>query len=303
MATTFELLLPVGHRTATALANEAFELIDQLEAQMTVYRNDSEVAEINRRAGVEAVPVEERLFELLTLAARLAKETFGAFDITSGPLIKAWGFFRREGRVPSPAERQQALDCVGMRNVELNSELRTVRFRRSDAEINLGSIGKGHALDRCAELLRARGTKSALLHGGGSSVLAIGCQPGDPRGWPVGIRHPWDETRRLAVLHLRDRALGTSAATFQHFEYNKRKLGHLLDPRSGWPAEGVQSASAVAPSAAEADALATAFFVLGIDKTRSFCQQHPEIGAVLLPNGDDAQPVVSNLAPETVLAN
>jgi FAD:protein FMN transferase len=300
MATTFELLLPFGQRNASALARDVLELIDELESQLTVYREDSEVSEINRRADREAVRVEQGLFELLLLAQRLTAETGGAFDVTAGPLIKAWGFFRREGRVPSPAERQEALEHVGMKYVELNSESRAVRFLKPGMEINLGSIGKGYALDRCAALLRQRGAESGLLHGGGSSVLAVGSQPGDPRGWPVGIRHPWDDSRRIAVIHLRDRALATSAATYQNFEYNNRRLGHLLDPRSGRPAEGVASASAVALSAAEADALATAFYVLGIDKTRLFCQRHPEFGAIVLPEGNDAQLVVFNLAPEVV---
>jgi thiamine biosynthesis lipoprotein len=114
----------------------------------------------------------------------------------------------------------------------------------------------------------------------------------------VALRHPWDPERNLGVLHLRDQGLGTSAATFQHLEYNGRKLGHILDPRSGWPAEGMASASVIAPTAAEADALATAFFILGPEKAQAYCETHPEIGAVLLPEGDGAAPVVCGVALE-----
>src|SRR5207245_854365 len=116
-------------------------------------------------------------------------------------------------------------------------------------------------------------------------------------GWPVGIRHPWNPKRRLAVTWLRDRALGTSAATFQHLEHEGRKLGHILDPRTGWPAEGIASASVLAPTAAEADALATAFFILGIEKAKTYCENHPNIGAVLLPAEESATPVSFGLAP------
>jgi thiamine biosynthesis lipoprotein len=115
----------------------------------------------------------------------------------------------------------------------------------------------------------------------------------------VGIRHPWDPDRRLAVVRLRDRALGTSAATFRHLEHEGRRLGHILDPRTGWPAETLTSASVVAGTAAEADALATAFFILGVEKARAYCEQHPDVGAVLLPQGSDV-PVVLGLAPEVV---
>ena len=291
MATSFEILFPFDQPRAYELAEQAFDLIDDLESQLTVYRDDSEIALLNARAANEAVQVEPRLFRLLADADRLCHETGGAFDITSGPLIKAWGFFRRQGRVPTPAERQAALHRVGMRWLQLDSLSKSIRFTKPGVEINLGSIGKGYALDRCAELLRARGIHNALLHAGGSSVLTIGTQPGEGDGWPVGIRDPWDASKRLGIVQLRDRALGTSAATFQHFEYNKKKLGHLLDPRTGWPAQGTASASAIATSAAEADALATAFFVMGLEKTRLFCQTHSGAGAVVLPDAVGAKPV------------
>jgi thiamine biosynthesis lipoprotein len=103
----------------------------------------------------------------------------------------------------------------------------------------------------------------------------------------VGIQHPWKPDRRLAVVRLRDQALATSAATFQHLEYEGRKLGHLLDPRTGWPAEGIASATAIAPTAAEADALATAFFVLGAEPTQRYCNNRLNVGAILLPENED----------------
>jgi thiamine biosynthesis lipoprotein len=156
-------------------------------------------------------------------------------------------------------------------------------------EINLGSIGKGYALDRAGEILKDRfGIDAALLNGGNSSVLAIGAPPNDDRGWTVGLRNPAEPEERLAVVRLRDRAMATSAATYQHFGYNGRKLGHLLDPRTGRPAEGVAMATAFAATAAEADALATTFYVLGPDGTRRYCESHPAVGAILLPDEPDA---------------
>ncbi len=293
MATTFELLLPFSTPHAEEISEPVFDLLDRLETQMTVYRDSSDVVNLNRLAPYAPVVVEERLFALLQLAARITAETDGAFDISAGALVKAWGFFRGPRRVPSDAERQAALERTGMQHVVLTPEQRSVRYLRPGLEINLGSIGKGYAVDRMAELLRDEYKIPAfLLHGGHSSVYAKGTPDGDPRGWAVGLKHPWDEDRRLGQVWLRDRALGTSASTFRHLEYNGRKLGHNLDPRSGWPAEGIASATAVAPTAAEADALATAFFILGVEKTRAYCETHPGIGAVLLPDEDGAKPVV-----------
>jgi thiamine biosynthesis lipoprotein len=299
MATGFEIVVPFGMPGATEMGEEAFALLAALEEQMTVYRETSEVSRLNRRAFLRPVRVEPRLFGLLELAARIHAETEGAYDITAGALIKAWGFFRGPRRVPSEAERAAALERVGMRWVALDAEQRTVHYQRAGLEINLGSIGKGYALDRMAWLLRNEwGVERMLLHGGTSSVYAKGSPPEDERGWQVGLLHPWDPQRRLARVWLRDRALGTSAATHRHLEYNGQKLGHLLDPRTGWPASGIASASVLAPSAAEADALSTAFYVGGVELARRYCAAHPEIGAVLLPEGEGAEVVVLGLAPQ-----
>jgi thiamine biosynthesis lipoprotein len=301
MATTFEVVLPYGTPHGVEAAEDALDEIDRLEAQLTVYRDTSEVSRLNRYAPTTPVPVEPRLFELLALAARLHGETEGAFDISVGALIKSWGFFRRRGRVPSVEERAQVGQRVGMQHVHLDPERRTAHYDVPGLEINLGSIGKGYALDRAAELLRQQwSVASGLLHGGHSSVLALGSEPGRRDGWAVGIRHPWEPERRLGVIRLCDRALATSAATFQHLEYNGRKLGHILDPRSGWPAEGLASATVLAPTAAEADALATALFILGVDGARAYCSRRPEVGAVLLPEGEDAQLLVLNLSATEV---
>jgi thiamine biosynthesis lipoprotein len=297
MATTFEIVLPFDSDAALAHGEAAFDLLDDLEGQLTVYRDTSEVCRLNRTAAFAPVPVEKGLFDLLALAARITAETDGAFDLATGALIKAWGFFRGPKRVPPEAELRAALDRTGMRWVDLDPEHLSVRYRRQGLEINLGAIGKGYALDRVADYLDETGKFPAvLLHGGRSSVYARGSPHGDERGWLVGVSHPWDPERRLTQVYLRDQALGTSAATFQHLVHEGRKLGHVLDPRSGWPASGMASASVVAPTGAEADALSTAFYVGGVDLARRYCAAHPEIGAVLLPEGAD-EPVVLGFAP------
>jgi thiamine biosynthesis lipoprotein len=310
MATVFEVLLPWGTPRADAAAAEALDLVDRLESQLTVYRDTSEVSRLNRLAAHAPVPVEPGLFELLTLAARITADTGGGFDLTAGPLVKAWGFFHRQGRVPDDMELADALARVGMRHVALDPDRRTVRYLRDGVEINLGSIGKGYALDRVGELLRRKhGVTAGLLNGGNSSVLAIGTPPtadplrGCPGGWTVGLRDPARPEERLAIVRLRERAMATSAATYQHFAYNDRKLGHLLDPRTGRPAgyplagRGVALASAFAPTAAEADALATAFYVLGPEATRRYCAAHPEVAAVVLVDEPGAELEAVNLPP------
>ncbi|MBL8799299.1 MAG: FAD:protein FMN transferase [Planctomycetia bacterium] len=299
MATQFEVILPFGIPDAQQRAEAALNEVHRLEDQLTVYHDHSEISRLNRRAASGDVRVEDRLFRLLQLAVRLHQETAGAFDITTGALTKTWGFFKRQGRVPAAEEIRSALERVGSRHLVLDAERQSVRFLRSGLEINLGSIGKGYALDRVADVLRHGGVEVGLLHGGHSSVCALGVMPGNARGWAVGVKHPWRD-ERLAVVRLRGRSLGTSAATFQHLEYNGKKLGHILDPRTGLPATGIASATVVAPTAAEADALATAFFILGVEAAQAYCQAHPGIGALLLSDSDDARLVVCGLAPQDV---
>ena len=173
MACQFEVFFNAGqYDRATDVALEALDLVDALEAQLTVYRETSEIAEINRRAAAEPIEVELRLFELLRYACQLHAETSGAYDITSGPLSKVWGFYRRQGQLPEPAALAEALARVGSQHVELSTQDQKIRFRCSGMELNLGSIGKGYALDRAAEVLAAAGMSDFLWHGGQSSILA-----------------------------------------------------------------------------------------------------------------------------------
>ncbi len=151
--------------------------------------------------------------------------------------------------------------------------------KQSICGANVNGIGKGFAVDRAGALLRRRGVLVALVDAGGSSTMAVG--GGRGAGWRVGLRHPRDRERRLATLLLADCALGVSAASEQSFEARGRSYGHLLDPRTGHPAEGVLQAAVVADNATDADALATAFFVGGRRLAEAYCARHAHVLALL----------------------
>ena len=287
MACDFVIYLNAGQYVdGTDASLEALDLVDRLEDQLTVYRDTSELIEVNRRAGAAEVEVESGLFDLLHLALHIHDETDGAFDVTAGPLSQAWGFSRREGRVPDEDEIEAALDRIGSRYVQLDEAVRTVRFLRSDMELGVNGIGKGYALDRGGAVLHEAGVTDFLFHGGQSSVLASGSHAAaGGRGWTVGLRHPMRLQQRVAEFFLRDRALGTSGSGTQFFHSAGRRYGHILDPRTGRPAEGVYSATVLAPTAAEADALATAFYVLGPDRAKEVCQRRPELAMAIVCPG------------------
>ncbi len=314
MACEFEVLLNAGQYPAgTDAALAALDLVEQLEAQLTVYRDTSEIMAINYRAASEPVAVEPRLFELLARAVELSAATGGAFDITSGPLSKVWGFYRRQGSMPSDDEIAEALGLVGSGKLALDRGRRTIRFSHAGMELNLGAIGKGYALDRAAALLQSGGIHDFCLHGGNSSVLARGSRIANCKlqianleldesgqsemrhleseitsGWTIALRHPLKPEVRLAEFRLIDQALGTSGSGTQFFHYQSRRYGHVLDPRTGWPSDKVLSATVIAPTAEQADALSTALYVMGLDAAREFCQSRPEIAALLVTSGAKA---------------
>jgi thiamine biosynthesis lipoprotein len=290
MAVEFELFFNAGqHPGASEAALQALDLVEALEDQLSIFREHSEVSRINCQAAIAPVVIEPRLFRLLEQAVALHQQTAGAFDITSGPLSRTWGFVRRQGRFPRQEEIDETLQHVGSQWLELDPVRSTVRFLKPGIEINFHAIGKGYVLDRCASVLRQAGVENFVLHGGQSSILASGSRAGttaERAGWSVGLRHPLRLDQRLGEIPLRNRALGTSGSGVQFFHHQGRRYGHVLDPRTGWPAEGVLSATVLAPTAAEADALSTAFYVLGWEPTQAFCQNRPELAVILVCPGE-----------------
>lgn len=262
---------------------EAFQLIDDLEAQMTVYRDDSEVAIINRTAVDQPVAVEAELFDLFVRCREMTNAGVGAFDITSGPLIRTWGFERREGRLPTAEALAEAIAKVGMSNVTLDETKRTISFAQSGVSINLGAVGKGYALDRAAVPLRKAGFQAALLSAGHSSFVAIDRPSWDDR-WRVDLTHPLDLDQKIAVIGLRQQAFSTSGVAAQAFIHNGKRYCHIIDPRTGWPVSGILQASAVATDGATAEMLSTVFFVNGPEWTARYCHEHPDVGAVIVPD-------------------
>jgi thiamine biosynthesis lipoprotein len=292
MACRFDVTLPMSDRPALPRARAALALADHLEHQLTIFNDRSEVSFINRTAASGPVPVEASLFGLLLLSQNLSRETKGAFDITSGPLSECWGFLKREGRIPEASKIEAASALTGPGRLILDRATRTARFDRPGVQLNLGSIGKGYALD-CMTTQMRNGVRTALLSAGSSSMTAIG-SPGTGTGWLVGVRHPGRPGARICVLRMRDCSMATSGGEQQFFEHERKRYGHIIDPRSGCPAEGVASATVIAQSAAVADALATAFFVAGPQLAKGFCSTHPGVSVIMLANGSDRPLVFGN---------
>ncbi|PAW85129.1 MAG: hypothetical protein B9S33_10410 [Pedosphaera sp. Tous-C6FEB] len=279
MATRFELVLHGGDAAALrAAGEEALDEIARLEDELSYFRATSQIYRLNQEAAQRPVRVTPWLFHLLQYARQLTAETGGTFDITVAPLMRCWGFYTRAGRVPEPEQLVAARACAGMDLVELNEADSTVRFAREGVQLDLGSIGKGFAVERAGVLLREAGITSALLHGGTSTVLAIGAPP-DAAGWKIAIEHPANASatihsstgetqnapRPLAIVVLRDESLSVSAVWGKSFTAADQSYGHVIDPRTGQPTRGALLAAVVLPSATESDALSTMLLTLGPD--------------------------------------
>jgi thiamine biosynthesis lipoprotein len=302
MACEFSVVMNQGASRHLMTAAEALEIIHTLEAQMTVYRDDSELSRLNTSAFGQAIPVEPELFRLLLKTKEIWQDTEGAFDPTSGPLIALWRQCRSDGRIPAQAEIAEALSHTGMRHIQFDEAHLTIQFDDPLTEFNLGAIGKGYALDRARVVLDEAGIEDWLFHGGFSSIVAKGRHQGQA-GWPVGIRNPLLPHETLGTILLKDQALSTSGSGVQSFRIGGNKYGHILDPRTGWPVEELLSVTVLAPTATQAEALSTAFFVLGLEKTRNYCDNHPDVSCLLIPPPDRGRalmPINCGL-PEDVL--
>ncbi len=295
MGSFFEVRLGVGVPGGVDLASAALDVVEQLEGQLTVYDDESEVSRLNRTAHLGPVAVEAGLFELLDRAVAIGRATAGAYDVTAGALSEAWGFTRGPRRVPDPAALADARSRTGVGHLILDRSARTVAFRRPGLVINLGSIGKGYAIDRAVDAIRGHWwPTTALIHGGRSSLYAFGSPPDDFGGrWDVALRDPADPETPLGTLHLRNRGLGTSGDLFQRFESGGRAYGHIIDPRTGEPPTTSPAAVTVlAPTAAEADALSTALYLLGPEGAPSVLAGRPDLAALFASRPDPGGPTL-----------
>jgi thiamine biosynthesis lipoprotein len=267
MATRFEIVLHGENPAALrAAGEEALRRVEQLEAQLSLFRASSEIAHLNARAAKGPVRVTPGLFALLLRAQNLCAESGGAFDITVAPLVRCWGFMGGDGRFPPPDEVAEARATVGMALVRLNPADFTVQFAREGVMLDLGAIGKGYAVEQAAEVLREAGVSSALVHGGTSTVQALGTPPGE-EFWKIAIETPSPvpdaPPALLATVPLKDEAMSVSGVWGNSFQVGARTYGHIIDPRTGEPALGTVLAAVVLPSATETDALSTALLTVG----------------------------------------
>lgn len=292
MGTTYTVAVYGHDRFALDSAMEAaFDEAVRLDEMLSNYRADSEWSKVNRDAARGPVKVSEELYSLLEQCLAYSKASEGAFDITVGPLMKIWGFYKQDGRIPHRAEIRQAMARTGWRNIELEPAGRTVRFLKP-IEMDPGGIGKGYAVDRMIEVLRKQGVQRALISAGRSSIYGLGAPPSEPRGWRVLIPDPRDQRKTAREVFLRNASMSTSGTSEKFFMAGGKVYSHIMDPRTGYPAQGMLSVSVIAPRTIDSEAWTKPIFVLGRqwatrNRPKEFevflCEDRLESSCVYLP--------------------
>ncbi|HHW15194.1 MAG TPA: FAD:protein FMN transferase [Firmicutes bacterium] len=244
----------------------------RLDRQLSAYSATSDLGRVNAAAGRQAVRVSRETVDLVALALRYAALSDGRFDPTVGPLVRLWAIGNGRHEPPSPEEVDAARRLVDYRRVMVDVPGRRLYLPERGMALDLGAVAKGYAAGRAADLLRRRGVKSALIDAGGN-IVALGARP-NGRPWRVGLRHPRKPGAILGILTVVDRAVVTSGDYERYFEFGGRRYHHILDPATGYPAKGAQSATVVASSSTLADILSTTVFILGRTRGEAFARQH-----------------------------
>jgi FAD:protein FMN transferase len=263
-------------------AERAMREIERLDRVLSHFKDDSDLSRLNREASGGFVAVDPSFYDVVSQSIEWSRRTGGTFDITIAPLLRTWKQAYADGRRPSEADVAAAKQCVGSDKIELEAPNR-IHFRSACLAIDLGGIGKGYAVDRAMEVLKADGVTSAMINAGGSSIGAIGAPPGQP-GWAVRIAA---KVSGSDTLLLRDMSMSTSQQNPLPFATTAGSFGEILDPRTGAPAEGRTAIAVVTPSGTTAEALTKALLMMPPNDAKALLARLPDVSALWMsPDGE-----------------
>ena len=263
-----------------------FDDFAAVEERLSVWKPGSDVERINAAAGKAPVVVSPDTIDVLQLAIEAGDRTGGKFDVTFGALSGLWKFDHdQDNSLPEPAAIAERLPLIDYQQLVIDRAGRTAFLRRAGMRLHLGGIGKGHAIDRAARILRANGFDDFMIQAGGD--LYVAGRRGD-RPWRVAIRDPRGPADHLiAALDLTDGTFSTSGDYERFFIHNGTRYHHILDPDSGQPARGLRSVTVISERAVDADTLSTGIFVMGAQKGMALVERLPEIEAVVVTDRNE----------------
>jgi thiamine biosynthesis lipoprotein len=266
-----------SQRAEEAMA-AAFREIERIDRLMSHYRPESEVSQITRQAGEKEAHVSPETLEVIERALYFSRLSGGAFDITIGPVFRLWNF--REGKIPGEKSLQENLKKVDYRKIKVDRAKSSVYLEGRGMELDLGAIAKGYAVDRGSAVLRKEGVENFLVKAGGD--LVVNGAKGNGVPWIVGIQHPRLPSELIGKLRPSQAAVSTSGDYKKFFFRGGERYHHILTPSTGLPARECQSVTIMAPSAMDADALATSVFVLGPKEGFALLEHLPDVRAIIV---------------------
>lgn len=279
MTTRIDLELWTDSATrAERIRDAVFAEFDHIDHQMSRYRDDSELSAVNREAAERPVKVSDGLFRVFQQAQKVSELSHGAFDISFGSVGYLYDY--REKKQPTDAEVASRLSLINYHDIVLDPRAQTVRYTEHGVLADMGGIAKGYSVDRGIDILKANGITNARLSAGGDMRLL-----GDKRGkpWIVGVRDPRTESRNAVLLPLSDVAISTSGDYERFFiDESGKRVHHILSPKTGRPAKGIQSATIIGDKAFITDGLSTAVFVLGVEKGLAMVNKLPGVDAIII---------------------
>ena len=285
MGTLVEITLSEDDTDKTQQAiDRAFNEMSRLESLMSTHLPDSEISRLNEQAGKGYTRLSPDVLNVLQRAVVWGQQTGGAFDISIGPVVKLWRFEDEKPAVPSPELLHQAIEAVDYKNIHIDDVM--VRLNKPGMALHLGAIAKGYAVDRAMVVLKNNGIQNAMVNAGGDLTVMGSRAVNKP--WKIGLQHPRKPEEIIASFNLAEGSVATSGDYQRYFLHDNKRYHHILNPDNGKPARGLISATVITARTMDADALATAVFVMGAEKGMQLIESLTGAEAMLILESGEA---------------
>ena len=258
----------------------AINEISRIEKLISSWEANSQTTKINQSAGIQPVKVDKELFDLIVRSMSISKLTDGAFDISYASMDKIWKFDDSMTEMPTNKTIKESIEKVGYQRIILDRENHTVFLPQKGMKIGFGAIGKGYAADKTKKKMMEMGVTAGIINASGD-MNTWGTQP-DGKDWTIAITNPMNKSKAFAILPLKQGAVVTSGNYEKYVMFNGIRYAHVINPKTGYPSQGVISVTVFAPSAELADALATSVFVMGIEVGLDRINQIPNVESIVI---------------------
>lgn len=285
-----EVFIEAYGKDAEKAGKKAMEIMEKIDRAANRYSDNSEITKLNKAAGKQPIALSKEMYELLHHSLELAELTEGMFEPTIGPLVQTWQTAKEKESLPMADIIEEQLQLVDYKKVILDSRDKTAFLLEPGMSMDLGAVTKGFAVKKGMTVLREAGITSAIIRAGGN-VYTIGTKP-DGSKWRIGIRDPLNPEKTIGYLEPDNQVIDTSGNYEQYFNMNSQAYGHIINPRTGYPADTVAGCTIITDQPSLADALSTAAFILGSDKGIDLVEAIPNTEGIIISN--DGQTYMSS---------